>query len=146
MEGRVATIRRHREKLDRRTGLSRQIRAQEPDSHQICKRSEDDKPSEFRGSGFQHAKNYDIENPDIAKITIESGPSNPEWIKTVDHSSVRIGVRDFEMSKSLVNENPEIAKRDIAIQSQPSMQDHTRTVDHSSVRNFGDRVKRSMEE
>ena len=57
-----------------------------------------------------------------------------------------MGVRDFERSISLVNENPEIAKRDIAIQSQPLMQDHTRTVDHSSVRNFGDRVKSSMEE
>jgi hypothetical protein len=56
------------------------------------------------------------------EIPIESGPSNPERIRTVDHSSVRIGVRDFEMSKSLVNENPEIAKRDIAIQSQPLIQ------------------------
>jgi hypothetical protein len=27
----------------------------------------------------------------------------------------QFGVRDFEMSKSLVNENPEIAKRDIMI-------------------------------
>jgi hypothetical protein len=56
------------------------------------------------------------------EIPIESGPSNLERIRTVDHSSVRIGVRDFEMSKSLVNENPEIAKRDIVIQSQPLIQ------------------------
>ena len=76
----------------------------------------------FGDREFNMSKFLDIENPDIAKIAIESGPSNLERIKTVDHSSVRIGVRDFEMSKSLVNENPEIAKRDIAIQSQPLIQ------------------------
>ena len=76
----------------------------------------------FRDREFDMSKFLDIENPDIAKIAIESGPSNPERIKTVDHSSVRIGVRDFEMSKSLINENPEIVKHDIAIQSQPLIQ------------------------
>jgi hypothetical protein len=35
LEGRVATIGRHREKLDRRTGLSRQIRVQGPDHRWI---------------------------------------------------------------------------------------------------------------
>ena len=52
---------------------------------------------------------------------------NPDWIWTVylyGHVAARrahrqFGVRDFEMSKSLVNENPEIAKRDITIWSQP---------------------------
>jgi hypothetical protein len=69
-------------------------------------------------------KGYNLQqNPKSqGEIPIEFGPSNPERIRTVDHSSVRIGVRDFEMSKSLVNENLEIAKHDIAIQSQPLIQ------------------------
>jgi hypothetical protein len=70
LEGRVATIERHREKLDRRTGLSRQIRRQIPDKPSDNAKEEGDKPSEFRGSGVHRAKNNDNENPEIARREI----------------------------------------------------------------------------
>jgi hypothetical protein len=69
---------------------------------------QDDRQTKDKAQEIFHRKNQ-------GEIPIESGPSNLERIRTVDHSSVRIGVRDFEMSKSLVNENPEITIRDFAI-------------------------------
>jgi hypothetical protein len=62
------------------------------------------------------SKFLDIEDPDIARIGLNLDHqfqigSRP-WQSQLMY---RFGVRDFEMSKSLVNENPEIAIRDFAI-------------------------------
>jgi hypothetical protein len=56
----------------------------------------------------------------ICKIAMKSEPSDQNLIWTVNSSHCRsIGDRDFEMTKTLDNKNPEIAICDIAIQSQP---------------------------
>jgi hypothetical protein len=63
-------------------------------------------------------KSLDIRSVDFAKCEIasESGPSDPEMIRTVDHSPYRsIGDRDFEMPKSLDIKNSEIAICDFPI-------------------------------
>jgi hypothetical protein len=70
LEGRVATIERHREKLDRRTGLSRQIRSRYPTAVRSAKEVRTISHRSFGVRGFYNAKNYVNENPEIVKREI----------------------------------------------------------------------------
>jgi hypothetical protein len=76
----------------------------------------------------------------ICEIAIESGPSDLEMIRTVDHSSYRsFGDREFKRARTQCNKNPisRYAKSRLNLDRQ--IQEMIRTVDHSPYRSFGDR-------
>jgi hypothetical protein len=110
LEGRVATIERHREKLDRRTGLSRQIRSIDTRPAVRSAKEANKKPSEFQGSGVHRAKNNDNENPEITRAKLRNNQDRQikDEIWTVYHygpcgsqetPSTSFGVRDFITQK-----------------------------------------------
>jgi hypothetical protein len=77
------------------------------------------------------------ENPDFAicEIASESGPSDPEMIRTVDVTPYRsFGDREFKMERTQYNKN--FAMCDITIQSWPLKQVHIWTVGSNSVSEF----------
>jgi hypothetical protein len=82
------------------------------------------------------------ENPDftICEIAIESRPSDPEMIRTIDLTSHQsFGDRDLKVTRTLNIRNAEITICDIALQSQPSSQAHIWTVDLIPYRSFTNR-------
>jgi hypothetical protein len=81
-------------------------------------------------------------NPDftICKIASESGPLDPEMIRTADVTPYRsFGDREFKMKRTQYNENPDFAMCDIMIQSWPLKQIHIWTVGSTLCRSFVDR-------
>jgi hypothetical protein len=82
------------------------------------------------------------ENPDfvICEIASESGPSDPEMIRTVDVTPYQsFGDREFKMKRTQYNKNLDFAMCDITIQSWPLKQVHIWTVGSTPCRSFMDR-------
>jgi hypothetical protein len=125
LEGRVATIERHREKLDRRTGLSRQIRSRYPTAVRSAKEARMISHRSFGVREFIEQRTMTTKTPKSrdAKSRNNQDRQIKDGIWTVrldGHVATRrphrqFGSSGFHNAKNNVNENPEIPRREIAI-------------------------------
>jgi hypothetical protein len=91
---------------------------------------------------FMRQRTQCNENPDFAicEITSESGPSDPEMIRTIDVTPYQsFGDHEFKMERTQYNKNLDFAMCDITIQSWPLKQVHIWTVGSTPCRSFTNR-------
>jgi hypothetical protein len=116
LEGRVATIERHREKLDRRTGLSRQIRSRYPTTVRSAKEARTISHRSFGVREFIDQRTMTTKTPKSrdAKSRNNQDRQIKDGIWTVrldGHVAARrphrkFGVRDFITQRSMTTKNP----------------------------------------
>jgi hypothetical protein len=124
LEGRVATIERHREKLDRRTGLSRQIRSRYPTAVRSAKEARTISHRSFGDRGFNMQRTMTTKTPklryaisrfDRSRKSSRDLDRSFRWTRGSQETSSAIQGSGVHMSKFLDIENPEIAICDFAI-------------------------------
>jgi hypothetical protein len=116
LEGRVATIERHREKLDRKTGLSRQIRSRYPTAVRSAKEARTISHRSFGVRDFTMQRTMSMKTPKSrnAKSRYNRDRQIKDEIWTVylyGHVAARrpyrqFGVRDFTMQRTMSMKTP----------------------------------------